>query len=146
MAKSISLKVPTKNLIVEVEKAIALRKKLIADFKTANEEYAKAKKKFLASVPTLIKSGKLRADEDDVSFETEWRGGSSNRAIYGVRVTYKFGKNFKVAPEPEWGDENISQHLCHQELKELENALRLLNLTEEAMVSTSTYNAISQYL
>lgn len=145
MAKSISLKVPTKTLIAEVEKAIALRKKLLADFAEAQEAHEKAKKKFLASVPALIKAGKLRPS-DEVSLETEWRGGKPRIAV-GVSVSYKFGKNFKFPAEPSWNDENThSFHSCGQEIKELENALRLLRMTEDTMVSTSTYNAISQYL
>jgi hypothetical protein len=144
VAKPISLKVPTKTLIAEAEKAIALRKKLLADHAAAVKAHEEAKRKLLASVPTLIKTGKLRCD-DDATLETEWRP-RGKRATVGVRVTYKFGKNYKFPAEPEWDNENVSEHSCSLELKELEQAVRLLKMTEDAMVSTSTYNAISQYL
>ena len=48
--------------------------------------------------------------------------------------------------EPEKDFEVIHQHTYRESKKELENAIRILKMTDEETVNTSTYNAVAQYL
>jgi hypothetical protein len=48
--------------------------------------------------------------------------------------------------EPEKDFEVIHQHTYREMKDEMENAIRILNMTDEETVSTSTYNAIARYL
>ena len=53
-------------------------------------------------------------------------------------------KDFPKQPEREF--EQIHRHTYNEMKEELENAIRILKMTDEEMVSTSTYNAIARYL
>jgi hypothetical protein len=48
--------------------------------------------------------------------------------------------------EPDKDFETIHLHTYRESKKEITNAIRLLKMTDEEVVSTSTYNAIAQYL
>jgi hypothetical protein len=48
--------------------------------------------------------------------------------------------------EPTRSYEQIHNHTYNEMKNELENAIRILKMTDEEVVSTSTYNAIARYL
>jgi hypothetical protein len=48
--------------------------------------------------------------------------------------------------EPVKDFEQIHQHTYREMKEEMENAIRILKMTDEETVSTSTYNAIARYL
>ena len=48
--------------------------------------------------------------------------------------------------EPTRSYEQIHSHTYNEMKNELENAIRILKMTDEEVVSTSTYNAIARYL
>jgi hypothetical protein len=47
---------------------------------------------------------------------------------------------------PERDFETLHVHTYKATKEEIENAIRILKMTDEEVVSTSTYNAIAQYL
>lgn len=49
-------------------------------------------------------------------------------------------------PQPERNFEVLSVHTYEDMKEELSNAIRILKMTDEEYVSTSTYNSISKYL
>ena len=53
-------------------------------------------------------------------------------------------KDFPIEPEKDY--ETIHQHTYREMKDEMENAIRILKMTDEEVVSTSTYNAIARYL
>ena len=48
--------------------------------------------------------------------------------------------------EPEKDYEVLHQHSYREMKQEIENAIRILKMTDEETVNTSTYNAVAQYL
>jgi hypothetical protein len=48
--------------------------------------------------------------------------------------------------EPERDFEQIGAHTYREQKQEIENAIRILKMTDEETVNTSTYNAIARYL
>jgi hypothetical protein len=48
--------------------------------------------------------------------------------------------------EPQRDFEVIHKHSYNEMVEEIENAIRILKMTDEEVVSTSTYNAIARYL
>ena len=48
--------------------------------------------------------------------------------------------------EPQRDFEVIHKHTYNEMVEEIENAIRILKMTDEEVVSTSTYNAIARYL
>jgi hypothetical protein len=55
-------------------------------------------------------------------------------------------KESDVPAEPTREFEQIHQHTYREMKEEMENAIRILKMTDEETVSTSTYNAIARYL
>jgi hypothetical protein len=53
-------------------------------------------------------------------------------------------KDFPKQPERDF--EQIHRHSYNEMVEEIENAIRILKMTDEEVVSTSTYNAIARYL
>ena len=53
-------------------------------------------------------------------------------------------KDFPIEPEKDY--ETIHQHTYREMKEEMENAIRILKMTDEEVVNTSTYNAIARYL
>jgi hypothetical protein len=48
--------------------------------------------------------------------------------------------------EPEKDFEQIHQHTYREQKEEISNAIRILKMTDEELVNTSTYNAVARYL
>jgi leucyl aminopeptidase (aminopeptidase T) len=55
-------------------------------------------------------------------------------------------KESEFPAEPTRDFEQIHQHSYREMKEEMENAIRILKMTDEETVSTSTYNAIARYL
>ena len=54
------------------------------------------------------------------------------------------GKDFPKEPEKDYQEIHI--HTYREQKDEMENAIRILKMTDEEVVSASTYNAIARYL
>ena len=52
--------------------------------------------------------------------------------------------DFSDRPEPDY--ETLNEWQYKEQIEEIENAIRILKMTDEEVVSTSTYNAIARYL
>jgi hypothetical protein len=48
--------------------------------------------------------------------------------------------------EPERDFEVLHQHTYREQKEEMANAIRILKMTDEEVVNTSTYNAVARYL
>ena len=48
--------------------------------------------------------------------------------------------------EPEKDFETLHQHSYNEQKAEISNAIRILKMTDEETVNTSTYNAVARYL
>jgi hypothetical protein len=56
------------------------------------------------------------------------------------------GSEANFPAEPEKGYETIHQHNYREQKEEMANAIRILKMTDEETVSTSTYQAVARYL
>ena len=136
--KAISVKIATPKIITALETALA---KLEKDYKAqeANEaKYMKAVEKwkkdlFDFALANIKKSFNLR---------TNYRSYNNTLNIdFDLSVSEK-----ELPTEPEREYEFIHASTYRETKKELENAIRILKMTDEETVNTSTYNAVSQYL
>jgi hypothetical protein len=48
--------------------------------------------------------------------------------------------------EPQRDFEQIHKHTYNEQKEEMSNAIRILKMTDEEVVNTSTYNAVARYL
>jgi len=137
-AKAINVKIPTVRVIAGLEQALAT---LETDYATQNEkeaQYEIARKAWQKEVIDYAVANISKAE----NFRTNYRHWSNNLNIdFDLTVTEK-----EMPTEPEKDFETIHLSTYRESKKEISNAIRLLKMTDEETVNTSTYNAIAQYL
>jgi len=137
-AKAINVKIPTVRVIAGLEQALAT---LETDYATQNEKEAQYEIARKAWQKELIDYAVANISKAE-NFRTNYRAWSNNLNIdFDLTVLEK-----DLPSEPEKDFETIHQHSYRESKKEIQNAIRILKMTDEETVNTSTYNAIAQYL
>ena len=136
--KAISVKIPTARVIKALETSLA---KLEADYTSqeANEaKYQKAREKWQKEVAKFAMSHFAKAE----NLRTNYRNWNKT-----LNVDFDLIVNESDFPkEPEKDFEVIHRHTYTEQKEEMENAIRILKMTDEETVSTSTYQAVARYL
>jgi hypothetical protein len=136
--KAIQVKIATAKVIKALEAKLA---KIEADYTKQDENEAKYKKAYEKwqkdigkwAVGQIAKAQNLR---------TNYRSWNTT-----LNVDFDLIIDEKDFPkEPERDYEQIHTHTYREMKEEMENAIRILKMTDEEMVNTSTYNAIARYL
>ena len=136
--KAINVKIATPKVITALTNKLA---ELEANYKKQDENEAKyqelcsawKKELFAFAIANVSKAENLR---------TNYRQWSNNLNV-DFDLTVKEGE-FPAEPQREF--EQIHVHTYREMKEEMENAIRILKMTDEETVSTSTYNAIARYL
>jgi len=136
--KAISVKIPTERVIKALEASLA---KLEKDYATQGENEAKHTKAYEAwkkeigqwAIDNFSKAENLR---------TNYRSWNNNLNV-DFDITVKEG-DFPAEPQKDF--EVIHTHTYKEMKEEMENAIRILKMTDEEVVNTSTYNAVARYL
>jgi len=136
--KAIQVKIPTAKVIKALETRLA---KLEADYTKQDENEAKFQKKLEAwkkdigkwAIANFSKSQDLRTNY------RQWN--KTLNVDFDIVVSEK---DFPAEPVKDY--EQIHQHSYREMKDEMENAIRILKMTDEETVSASTYNAIARYL
>jgi hypothetical protein len=136
--KAISVKIPTERVIKALEQSL---NKLELDWTSqeANEaKYEKARKAWQKEVIDFAIANIKKAE----NFRTNYRHWSNNLNIdFDLTVTEK-----EMPKEPEKDFVTLHQHSYNEQKEEMANAIRILKMTDEEVVNTSTYNAVARYL
>ena len=136
--RTINVKIPTAKVIKALEDRLTVIK---AEYKIQDELEAKYQKSMDKWRKEVIKFA-MDNVEKAVNLRTNYRGWAST-----LNVDFDLSVNESEFPkEPERTYEVISAHTYKDTVDEIENALRILKLTDDKSVSTSTYNSIAQYL
>ena len=137
--KAISVKIATPKVIKALEASLA---KLEADYTSqeANEakyqkQYEKYRKELVAYAVANIKKAE--------NFRTNFRSWNGTLNI-DFDLTGLAESDLPKQPEKDF--ESISVHAYREQKEELSNAIRILKMTDEETVNTSTYNAVARYL
>jgi len=137
--KAISVKIATAKVIQALEGALA---KLELDWTSqeANEaKYEKAREKYNKELQDFAIANIKKA----TNFRTSYRHYNNTLNIdYDIVVANE--KDMPVSPEREY--EQLHQHEYRSQKEEIANAIRILKMTDEEVVNTSTYNAVARYL
>jgi len=137
-SKAISVKIATPKVIKALETKLAELNKNYAS-QEANEAkfqkaYEKHKKDIIAYATANIKKAE--------NFRTNYRNWNNTLNIdFDLTVSES-----ELPKAPERDFEVINFHSYKEMKEEMENAIRILKMTDEETVSTSTYNAIARYL
>jgi len=136
--KAISVKIPTQRVIAGLEASLA---KLEMDYATQGENERKhtlayeAWKKQIGewAIANFSKAENLR---------TNYRSWNNTLNVDFDIIT----KEGTFPTEPEKDFEVIHTHTYKEMKEEITNAIRILKMTDEEVVNTSTYNAVARYL
>jgi len=132
--KAINVKIPTQKVIKALETKLAEVKKAYAEQGANEAKYQKAREKWQKEIGKWAIEHFSKAE----NLRTNYR--SWNKTL---NVDFDLIVNESDFPaEPEKDYEVIHQHTYNEMKEEIENAIRILKMTDEEVVSTSTYNAI----
>jgi hypothetical protein len=136
--KAINVKIATPKVITALENRLV---ELEANYKKQDENEAKYNEALEAWKKELFAFAIANIDKAQ-NVRTNYRQWSNNLNVdFDLTV-----KENEFPAEPTRDFEQIHQHSYREMKEEMENAIRILKMTDEETVSTSTYNAIARYL
>ena len=136
--KAIQVKIPTAKIITALEAKLAKTK---ADYAKQDEYEAKhklAKEAWQKELGAWAMANFSKAQD----LRTNYR--SWNKTLNVDFDIITDSTDFPAEPEKDY--EEIHRHTYNEMVEEMENAIRILKMTEEEVVNTSTYNAVARYL
>ena len=136
--RTINVKLPTTKVITALQQALT---KLELDYTSQDEaeaKYQKATEKWKKDIQKWAIDNFSRAE----NVRTNYRMWNST-----LNVDFDIQTEQTDFPqEPERDFETMNVHAYRDMKEEISNAIRILQLTDEETVSTSTYNSIARYL
>ena len=136
--KAINVKIPTVRVIAGLETALA---NLEADYATQSAKEAQHTLAYEAWKKE-IGDWAIKHFSKATNLRTNYRSWNDTLNVDFDIIT----KEGEFPTEPEKDFEVIHSSTYRESKKEIQNAIRILKMTDEETVSTSTYNAIAQYL
>ena len=137
--KAISVKIATTKVIKALEGALA---KLELDYtsqEASEAKYQKAMEKHKKELIAYATANIKKAENFRTSYRS-WNGTLNiDFDITGLSES-------DLPKEPQRDFEVIHQHEYRSQKEEIANAIRILKMTDEEVVNTSTYNAVARYL
>jgi hypothetical protein len=136
--KSISVKIATPKVIKALETRLAELEKNYATQGENEAKYQKAREKWQKEIGKWAMANFAKAE----NLRTNYRNWNKT-----LNVDFDLIVNESDFPkEPEKDFEVIHNHTYSEQKEEITNAIRILKMTDEEVVNTSTYNAIARYL
>ena len=136
--KAISVKIATPKVIKALESALATLEANWTSQEANEAKYDKARKAWQKEIVEYAVANIKKAE----NFRTNYRSYSNNLNIdFDLTVAEK-----DLPKEPEKDFETIHVHSYREQKEEISNAIRILKMTDEETVNTSTYNAVARYL
>jgi len=135
--KSINVKIATSKVVKALEAKLVQLRKDKANQKANEEKHAKALKAWNKEVGKLALAKISKAEN------------LTARVCYNgmISVDFSLPKGcIKLPKEPENNLDTLNDWQYKEIVEEIENAVRILKMTDEEVVSTSTYNTIARYL
>ena len=136
--KAISVKIATPKIIKALEASLANLESDYASQEANEAKYEKARKVWQKEVIDYAVANIKKAE----NFRNNYRHWSNYLNIdFDLTVSEK-----EMPKEPEKDFETLHHHSNNEQKAEISNAIRILKMTDEETVNTSTYNAVARYL
>jgi hypothetical protein len=136
--KAISVKIPTQRVITALETKLAELNKNYANQEANEAKYTKAFEKYKKELIAYATANIKKAE----NFRTNFRSWNNT-----LNIDFDLTVSEADLPKcPERDFEQLSVHTYREMKEEMENAIRILKMTDEEVVNTSTYNAVARYL
>jgi hypothetical protein len=136
--KAISVKIATPKVIKALETRLAELEKSYTSQEANEAKYNKAMEKWRKEIFAYAISNIKKAE----NVRTNYRSWNNTLNIDFDLTT----SEADLPKEPERDFEQIGRHNYLEQKQEIENAIRILKMTDEEVVNTSTYNAVARYL
>jgi hypothetical protein len=136
--KAISVKIPTARVINALEQAL---NKLELDYTSQEQNEAKYNKAY-ESWKKEVGQWAIDNFANAENLRTNYRSWNSTLNVDFDIIT----KEGTFPAEPEKDFVSMSIHTYREQKEEMANAIRILKMTDEEVVNTSTYNAVARYL
>ena len=138
MSRQITVKVATTKVIKALETRLATLEK---DYASQSEKEAKYQKSVEAWKKEIGKWAIANFSKAE-NIRTNYRQWNNTLNVDFDIIT----KEGTFPKEPEKDFEVVHTHQYNEMKEEITNAIRILKMTDEEVVNTSTYNAIARYL
>jgi hypothetical protein len=136
--KAISVKIATPKVIKALETKLAELNTNYANQEANEAKYQKAYEKYKKEVTKFAVDKIAKAE----NLRTNYRSWNNTLNVdFDLTVTES-----ELPKQPEREFEQMGAHTYKDMKDEIENAIRILKMTDEETVNTSTYNAIARYL
>lgn len=135
--KAISVKIATTKVIKALETKLAQLVKDKENQATNEAKYEKAQEKWHKEVAKLALA--------QISKATELSANVRYNGVINVDFNLPAG-TIELPAEPKKDFQTFHDWQYNEMVEEIENAIRILKMTDEEVVNTSTYNAIARYL
>jgi hypothetical protein len=136
--KAISVKIPTGKIITSLEQAL---NKLELDYTSQEAKEAQYQIAYKAW-QTELANWAIEHFSKAENIRTNYRSWSNTLNVDFDIITKE--TNFPAEPEKDF--DTIHKHTYNEMKEEISNAIRILKMTDEETVSTSTYQAVARYL
>lgn len=138
MSKTIQVKVKTVVLVEALKKALAERAKRFADNAKREAEYEKAEQAYNANLMKLVKAGKGKLNSVSTSRKYGEESTVSATIWWDIPLSIVGEAPQRPTPYREWE--------WNQDREALEQAIRVLEMTDDEFVSAGTVKSVAQYL
>lgn len=134
MSKPLSVKIKKDKVLKALRTSLSKRMTWKDDYAKERAKYEKAQKAWENAV--IKKVGK-NTKPSEISVR-----------VWGdkVRVQYEFNLKLKAFPDEPQAPETKNDWQVRQEIEEIENAIRMLEMSDDEIINTSTYRSIAGYL
>ena len=136
--KAIQVKIATPKIIKALESKLA---ELNANFANQEANEAKYQKQYEKWQKEIAKWAVAQFSKAQ-NVRTNYRSWNKTLNVDFDLITDE--SDFPKEPEKDY--EEIHRHTYNEMKEEMENAIRILKMTDEEVVSTSTYQAVARYL
>ena len=135
--KAINVKIATAKVIKALETKLEQLQKDKTNQKSNEEKHKKAVEKYNKEIAKLAVAQIAKAQ--NLRVNTRYNG------VVNVDFDLPAG-TIELPDEPQRDYEVMADWQYKEIIEEIENAIRILKMTDEEVVSTSTYNSIARYL
>lgn len=136
--KAISVKIATPKIIKALENKLAELNANYDNQATNEAKFQEAQEKWKKEISAYAIANISKAE----NLRTNYRSWNNQLNIdFDITVS-----EADLPKQPERDFEQLSGHTYKEMKEEMENAIRILKMTDEETVNTSTYNAVARYL
>jgi hypothetical protein len=136
--KAISVKIPTQRVIKALEGSLATLEVNWTSQEANEAKYNKAQEAWKKEIGDWAIANFSKAE----NLRTNYRSWNNTLNVDFDIIT----KDNALPTEPEKDYTTLHKHEYENQKEEISNAIRILKMTDEEVVNTSTYNAVARYL